>query len=59
MLILQRLFNLRDEEVTFEVNDRHSFEEFVGFGVIISISDATTIAFFREIAKGGIDRGAL
>ena len=31
MLILQQLFCLSDEEVEFQVNDRYSFEEFVGF----------------------------
>jgi IS5 family transposase len=30
------------------VNDRRSFEEFVGLGVMNSIPDATTVAFFRE-----------
>jgi len=59
MLIHQQLFNLSNEEIEFQVNDWSSFEEFVGHGVVISILDATTIAFFREIAKGGGDRGAL
>ena len=48
MLILQQLFNLSDEEVEFQVNDRRSFEEFVGLGVMNNIPDATTIALFRE-----------
>ena len=48
MLILQQLFNLSDEELEFQVNDRRSFEEFVGLGVMNRIPDATTIAFFRE-----------
>ena len=30
MLVLQQLFNLSDEEVEFQVNDRRSFEKFVG-----------------------------
>ena len=55
MLILQQLFNLSDEELEFQVNDRRSFEEFVGLGVMNSIPDATTIAFFRErLRKAGI-----
>ena len=29
-LVLQQLFNLSDEEVEFQVNDRRSFEDFVG-----------------------------
>jgi hypothetical protein len=46
MLILQQLFNLSDEELEFQVNVRHSLEEFVGSGVMRGIPDATTIAFF-------------
>jgi transposase, IS5 family len=48
MLVVQQLFNLSDEELEFQVNDRRSFEEFVGLGVMNSIPDATTVAFFRE-----------
>jgi len=51
MLILQQLFNLSDEELEFQVNDRRSFEDFVGLGVMNNIPDATTIAFFRESCK--------
>ncbi len=39
----------------FQINDRRSFEEFVGLGVMNSIPDAPTIAFFRErLRKAGI-----
>ena len=48
MLVLQQLFNLSDEEVEFQVNDKRSFEEFVGLGVMNDIPDATTVAFYRE-----------
>jgi len=48
MLVLQQCFNLSDEEVDFQVNDRRSFEEFVGLGVMNDILDATTVAFFIE-----------
>ena len=48
MLVLQQLFNLSDEEVEFQVNDRRSFEEFVGLGVMNDIPDATTVVFFKE-----------
>ncbi|MGC6481982.1 MAG: transposase [Synechococcus sp.] len=47
-LILQQLFNLSDEEVEFQLNNRRSFKEFVGLGGMNSIPDAITIAFFRE-----------
>jgi IS5 family transposase len=46
MLILQQLFNLSDEEVEFQVNDRCSFEKFVGLDVTSKVPDATTVAFF-------------
>lgn len=48
MLVLQQLFNLSDEEIEFQVNDRRSFEEFVGLGVMNNIPNATTLSFFRE-----------
>lgn len=48
MLILQQLCNPSDEEVEFQVNERRSFAEFVGLGVMNSIEDAITVAFFRE-----------
>ena len=37
-----------DAELECQVNDRRSFEEFVGLAVMDSIPDATTGAFFRE-----------
>jgi IS5 family transposase len=48
MLVLQQLFNISDEELEFQVNDRRSFEEFVRLGVMNRILDATTFAFFKE-----------
>ena len=40
MLVLQQLFNLSDEEVEFQVNDRRLFEKFVVLDVINYIPDA-------------------
>ena len=55
MLVLQQLFNLSDEDLEFQVNDRRSFEDFVGLGVMNRIPDATTVAFFRErLRKAGV-----
>ena len=48
MLVLQQLFNLSDEELEFQVHDRRSFEEFIGLGMMNSIPDATTAAFFAN-----------
>ena len=57
MLVLQQLFNLSDDELEFQVNDRRSFEEFVGLGVMNNIPDATTVALFRErLRKAGAPR---
>ena len=39
MLVLQQLFNLSDEEVEFQVNDRRSFEELIGLGVKANVID--------------------
>lgn len=47
MLLLQQLFNLSDDEVEFQVNDRQSFEEFLGLGAINDIHDATIVALLR------------
>jgi IS5 family transposase len=57
MLVLQQLYNLSDEEVEYQVNDRRSFEEFVGLGIMDSIPDAKTVWFFRErlISAGVIE----
>ena len=60
MSALQQLFNLRDGESGFQVNDRRSFEKFVGLGVMDSILDAATISLFREgLRKQGSRRNCL
>jgi IS5 family transposase len=48
MLVLQQFFNLSDDELEFQVNDSRLFEEFIGLGMLNSIPDATTVAFFYE-----------
>ena len=47
MLVLQQLFNLSDEEVEFQVNNRRTFEELVGLGVMNDTSNATKVAFLK------------
>ena len=55
MLVLQQLFNLSDEELEFQVNDRRSFEKFLDLGIMNTIPDATTIRLFREkLRQAGI-----
>ena len=58
MPVLQQLFNLSDEEVEFQVNDKRLFEEFDSLGVMNDIPDATTVGFFWERLRkaNGIDK---
>ncbi len=48
MLFLQYLYNLSDPELEDQVNDRLSFQKFVGIGFTTTIPDFTTIWRFRE-----------
>ena len=48
MLFLQFLYNLSDPELEDQVNDRLSFQKFVGIGFTTTIPDYTTIWRFRE-----------
>ena len=48
MLVLQQLFNLSDDETEFQVNDRRSFEEFVGLGVITIFPMLLLSPFFEK-----------
>jgi len=53
----QRSLPLAVEELECQANDRRSFEEFVGIGVMNSSPDATPGAFFRErLSKAGLER---
>ena len=54
VLILQNLHGLSDEETEFQINDRFSFQEFLGFPN--NIPDFTTIWGFREeLLKLGVE----
>lgn len=46
ILILQNLHNLSDEEIEYQIYDRLSFRQFLGFPK--NIPDSTTIWYFRE-----------
>lgn len=55
MLILQRLYNISDAELEYQVNDRLSFMEFLGLGLEDKVPDATTVWLFREhLVKEGL-----
>lgn len=48
MLVLQKLYNISDEELEYQVNDRLSFMQFLGLGIEDTVPDATTVWLFRE-----------
>jgi hypothetical protein len=48
LLVLQHLFNLSDDELEYQANDRLSFMKFLGFGIEDRIiPDANTVWLFR------------
>jgi transposase, IS5 family len=55
LIILQKLYNLRDEELEYQANDRLSFMKFLKLGIEDTIPDATTVWLFREkLTKQGL-----
>jgi IS5 family transposase len=48
MLILQQLYNISDEELEYQVNDRLSFMNFLGLSLGEKVPDRTTIWLFRQ-----------
>lgn len=48
ILILQRLYNLSDEQVEFQINDRHSFQRFLGLRMGSKVPDFSTVWLFRD-----------
>ena len=48
ILILQRIYNLSDDQIEFQINDRWSFMRFLGLHMEDRIPDAKTIWLFRD-----------
>ena len=48
ILVLQRLYNLSDDQMEFQINDRMSFMRFLGLGLECRVPDAKTIWLFRD-----------
>lgn len=48
ILILQRLFNISDDQAEYQINDRVSFMRFLGLGLGDRVPDAKTIWLFRD-----------
>ena len=51
MLILQQLYNISDEDLEYQVNDRLSFMRFLGLTLVESVPDACTVWLFRHQLK--------
>jgi IS5 family transposase len=51
MLVLQQLYNISDEDLEYQVNDRLSFMKFLGLTLGDSVPDATTVWLFRHQLK--------
>lgn len=57
VLFIQRLYNLSDEQVEFQITDRLSFRRFLGIPFSDSVPDCKTVWVFRELLnKDGEDR---
>ena len=55
ILILQRLYNLSDEQVEFQITDRHSFCRFLDLQISSAIPDFSTVWRFREaLTQAGV-----
>jgi transposase, IS5 family len=48
LMILQQLYNISDEELEYQVNDRLSFMQFLGLSLEDNVPDATTVWLFRQ-----------
>jgi IS5 family transposase len=48
ILILQRYYNLSDDQVEYQINDRMSFMRFLNLSIADDIPDSKTVWYFRE-----------
>ena len=56
LLLLQSLYNLSDDALEYQINDRLSFKRFLGLSVSEKSPDAKTIWLWRERVKyGGLE----
>ena len=53
-LLIQRFYNLSDEQTEYQINDRLSFQQFIGWALADKVPDANTLWDFREaLAQAG------
>ena len=57
LLVLQRLYNLSDEQAEYQTIDQLSFRRFLGQGLCDRVPDSRTVWLFREalVASGALD----
>ncbi len=48
LLILQKLYNIGDDQLEYQVNDRLSFMQFLGLSLADAVPDAKTVWLFRQ-----------
>jgi IS5 family transposase len=51
ILILQKIYNISDDQTEYQINDRLSFQRFLGLALCDTVPDAKTIWHFREELK--------
>lgn len=51
ILVLQQLYNIADDQTEYQINDRLSFQRFLGIDVGDKVPDAKTLWAFREQLK--------
>lgn len=57
VLVLQRIYNLSDEQAEYQINDRMSFMRFLGLHLGDRVPDAKTIWLFRDtLTKANVIR---
>lgn len=58
ILVLQRIYNLSDDQTEYQINDRMSFMRLLGLSIHSKVPDAKTIWLFRDTLtrSGVIDR---
>jgi len=57
-LLIQRFYNLSDEQTEYQINDRLSFQQFIGWTLADKVPDANTLWDFREalVEAGAFER---
>jgi len=58
LIVLQRLYNLSDEQAEYQVGDRLSFRRFLGLSLCDAVPDSRTVWLFREtlVEAGTLER---